>query len=87
MRNSLNMNAFNYLENLAKHAIDRSHGQCVDINIEYFASEDLLHYITEKYVLLLSMAIGITYALLFYFILYYLKMWHFGINNCRLSDP
>ncbi|XAR59375.1 hypothetical protein NMG60_11015197 [Bertholletia excelsa] len=35
-------------EKMCRHAIDRSCGQLVDINIEYFGTDDLLHYITER---------------------------------------
>ncbi|KAF7842922.1 F-box protein SKIP19-like [Senna tora] len=35
------------LEVMCRHAIDRSCGQLVDINIEYFGTDDLLKYISD----------------------------------------
>lgn len=39
------------LEIMCMHAVFRSHGQLVDINIEYFGTDDLLRYITRRYLL------------------------------------
>ncbi|XP_059666018.1 F-box protein SKIP19-like [Cornus florida] len=36
------------LQKMAMHAIDRSCGQLVDINIEYFGTDETLQYITER---------------------------------------
>ncbi|XP_030512032.1 F-box protein SKIP19-like [Rhodamnia argentea] len=36
------------LELMCRHAIDRSHGGCVDINIEYFGTDELLKYTTDR---------------------------------------
>ncbi|XP_059665995.1 putative F-box/LRR-repeat protein 23 [Cornus florida] len=36
------------LEKMTRHAIDRSCGQLVDINIEYFGTDELLQYIIER---------------------------------------
>ncbi|XP_059665984.1 F-box protein SKIP19-like [Cornus florida] len=36
------------LEKMARHAIDRSCGQLVDINIEYFGTDELVQYIIER---------------------------------------
>ena len=37
------------LESMCRHAVDRSHGGLVDINIEYFGTDNLLKYITDRY--------------------------------------
>ncbi|KAI9122501.1 hypothetical protein K1719_006341 [Acacia pycnantha] len=36
------------LEIMCRHAVDRSCGQLVDINVEYFGTDDLLKYITDS---------------------------------------
>ncbi|XP_041027034.1 putative F-box/LRR-repeat protein 23 [Juglans microcarpa x Juglans regia] len=36
------------LETMCRHAVDRSCGQLVDINVEYFGTDELLHYIAES---------------------------------------
>ncbi|KAG2684676.1 hypothetical protein I3843_10G084100 [Carya illinoinensis] len=36
------------LETMCRHAVDRSCGQLVDINVEYFDTDELLHYIAES---------------------------------------
>ncbi|KAK4254601.1 hypothetical protein QN277_009959 [Acacia crassicarpa] len=36
------------LEIMCRHAVDRSRGQLVDINVEYFGTDDLLKYITDS---------------------------------------
>ncbi|KAA8519420.1 hypothetical protein F0562_013705 [Nyssa sinensis] len=36
------------LEIMARHAINRSCGQLVDINVEYFGTDELLQYITDR---------------------------------------
>lgn len=36
------------LEKMCRHAVDRSAGQLQDINIEYFATDDLLRYIADR---------------------------------------
>lgn len=35
-------------EIICRHAVDRSQGQLLDINVEYFGTDDLLHYISER---------------------------------------
>ena len=37
------------LEKMAMHAVDRSCGELIDINIEYFGTDELLQYITDRY--------------------------------------
>ena len=37
------------LDKMCRHAVDRSCGQLVDINIEYFGNDDLLKYIADRY--------------------------------------
>ncbi|KAM7271117.1 hypothetical protein ACFE04_030331 [Oxalis oulophora] len=36
------------LEKVCKHAVDRSQGNLIEINIEYFATDELLHYIAQR---------------------------------------
>ncbi|CAK9142853.1 unnamed protein product [Ilex paraguariensis] len=36
------------LEKMCKHAVDRSEGQLIDINIEYFGTDELLQYIANR---------------------------------------
>ncbi|KAK4488136.1 hypothetical protein RD792_003878 [Penstemon davidsonii] len=36
------------LEIICRHAVDRSQGQLIEINIEYFGTDELIHYITER---------------------------------------
>ena len=36
------------LEKMCRHAVDRSRGQLIDINIEYFGTDDLLLYISQR---------------------------------------
>ncbi|XP_056161879.1 F-box protein SKIP19-like [Syzygium oleosum] len=36
------------LEAMCRHAVDRSHGGCVDINVEYFGTNELLWYTTDR---------------------------------------
>ncbi|XP_073150389.1 F-box protein SKIP19-like isoform X1 [Henckelia pumila] len=36
------------LEIICRHAVDRSQGQLLDINLEYFGTDELLHYISER---------------------------------------
>ncbi|XP_073058510.1 F-box protein SKIP19-like [Primulina eburnea] len=35
-------------EIICRHAVDRSLGQLLDINVEYFGTDDLLHYISKR---------------------------------------
>ncbi|KAL2494433.1 F-box protein SKIP19 [Forsythia ovata] len=37
-----------YLETICRHAVDRSEGQLTDIHIDYFATDELLLYISER---------------------------------------
>ena len=37
------------VECLCRHLVDRSHGALVDINMQHFGSDDLLKYITDRY--------------------------------------
>nr|XP_033516596.1 F-box protein SKIP19-like [Nicotiana tomentosiformis] len=37
-----------YLEQICREAVDRSQGQLIDINLEYFGSDNLLYYIAER---------------------------------------
>ncbi|KAJ9140847.1 hypothetical protein P3X46_031443 [Hevea brasiliensis] len=37
------------LKKMCRHAVDRSSGGLVDINIEYFGTDDLLKYIADRY--------------------------------------
>ncbi|KAG2684675.1 hypothetical protein I3760_10G085900 [Carya illinoinensis] len=49
MRNHGDLRDMPYdLETMCRHAVDRSRGQLVDINIEYFGTDKLLHYIAES---------------------------------------
>ena len=36
-------------EKMCRNAVDRSSGQLVDINLEFFVSDDLLNYIALRY--------------------------------------
>ena len=36
------------LEAMCRHAVDRSHGGCVDINVEHFGTDELLEYTTDQ---------------------------------------
>ncbi|XP_027088115.1 F-box protein SKIP19-like [Coffea arabica] len=36
------------LEKICRHAVDRSQGQLIDINIEFFGTDDLLYYISQR---------------------------------------
>ncbi|CAK9142848.1 unnamed protein product [Ilex paraguariensis] len=36
------------LEKMCRHAVDRSQGQLIDINIEYFGTDELLEYIADR---------------------------------------
>uniref|UniRef100_A0A2P2JMA8 Uncharacterized protein MANES_14G135100 n=1 Tax=Rhizophora mucronata TaxID=61149 RepID=A0A2P2JMA8_RHIMU len=36
------------IDKMCRHAVDRSSGGLVDINIEYFGTDDLLRYITDR---------------------------------------
>lgn len=50
MRNLGDLHAMPYcLEKMCRHAVDRSEGQLIDINIEYFGTDELLDYIVERY--------------------------------------
>ena len=49
----INMRMAYYLEKMCIHAIDRSFGQLLDINIENFGSDELLAYIAQRYILFL----------------------------------
>lgn len=50
MRNVGDLHDMDYnLETMCRHAIDRSCGQLVDINIEYFGTDELLKYLTDRY--------------------------------------
>lgn len=40
---------FYNLDAMCRHAVDRSCGGLVDINIEHFGDDDLLKYITDRY--------------------------------------
>ncbi|KAL0363610.1 UNVERIFIED_CONTAM: F-box protein SKIP19 [Sesamum calycinum] len=49
MRNEGNLWEMPYdLEKMCRHAVDRSQGQLIDINIEYFGSDELLLYISQR---------------------------------------
>ncbi|XP_038883506.1 F-box protein SKIP19-like [Benincasa hispida] len=49
MRNSGNLYDMDHdLEIMCRHAVDRSCGQLIDINIEYFGTDELLQYITQS---------------------------------------
>ncbi|KAA8519423.1 hypothetical protein F0562_013702 [Nyssa sinensis] len=49
MQNSIDYPDMEYaLEKIAKHAIDRSCGQLIDINIGYYCTDELLQYITDR---------------------------------------
>ncbi|XP_040365555.1 F-box/LRR-repeat protein 4 isoform X2 [Rosa chinensis] len=49
MRNDGDLQAMDYdLEVMCRHAVDRSRGELVDINIEHFGTDRLLHYITDS---------------------------------------
>ncbi|KAE8683177.1 putative F-box/LRR-repeat protein 23 [Hibiscus syriacus] len=49
MRNSGDLHNMDYdLEKMCVHAVDRSCGHLLDINIEYFGTDDLLFYISER---------------------------------------
>ncbi|CAI9782178.1 unnamed protein product [Fraxinus pennsylvanica] len=37
-----------YLDTMCRHAVDRSEGQLTDIYIDYFATDELLQYISER---------------------------------------
>lgn len=50
MQNDGDLEAMDYdLEEMCRHAVDRSSGYLVDINIEYFGTDELLEYITNRY--------------------------------------
>ncbi|KAL2244631.1 UNVERIFIED_CONTAM: F-box protein SKIP19 [Sesamum indicum] len=34
---------------MCRHAVDRCQGQLIDINIEYFGTDELLRYISQRY--------------------------------------
>ncbi|CAK9140259.1 unnamed protein product, partial [Ilex paraguariensis] len=36
------------LESMCRHAVDRSEGHLVEVNFEYFGTDELLHYIAER---------------------------------------
>lgn len=36
------------LEKMCRHAVDRSNGQLLSINIEYFGTDELLQYIANR---------------------------------------
>lgn len=36
------------LGEMCRHAVDRSQGELVDINLEYFATDKLLSYVAER---------------------------------------
>ncbi|KAL2505097.1 F-box protein SKIP19 [Abeliophyllum distichum] len=38
-----------YLETICRHAVDRREDQLTDIHIDYFATDELLQYISEQY--------------------------------------
>ncbi|KAK4488141.1 hypothetical protein RD792_003883 [Penstemon davidsonii] len=51
MRNKVNIWEMPYeydLEKMCRHAVDRSEGQLIDINIENFGTDDLLLYISQR---------------------------------------
>ncbi|KAL3833692.1 hypothetical protein ACJIZ3_008428 [Penstemon smallii] len=49
MRNLGDLHDMPYdLEIMCRHAVDRSQGQLIEINIEYFGTDELIHYITER---------------------------------------
>lgn len=53
MRNHGNLCDLDYdLKKMCRHAIDRSCGDLVDVNIEYFGTDELLEYITYRCVIL-----------------------------------
>ncbi|KAM7270648.1 hypothetical protein ACFE04_029862 [Oxalis oulophora] len=37
-----------YLINMCRHIVDRSDGQLIEFNIEYFGTNELLHYVAER---------------------------------------
>ncbi|XP_056158631.1 F-box protein SKIP19-like [Syzygium oleosum] len=49
MRNAGDLSGMDHdLVAMCRHAVDRSHGGCVDINIEYFGTDELLKYTTDR---------------------------------------
>ncbi|KAM7524864.1 hypothetical protein LguiA_014766 [Lonicera macranthoides] len=48
MRNSGDLSAMPHLQKMCRHVVDRSEGQLIDINIEYFGTDELLDYIVER---------------------------------------
>ena len=50
MRNDGFLRGYDFsLEKMCRHAVDRSSGELEDINVEYFGTDDLLKYITNRY--------------------------------------
>lgn len=49
------------LEIMCRHAVDRSCGQLIDINIEYFGTDELLQYITRRYRFILLYCITLAF--------------------------
>lgn len=52
MRNDGLHHEMEELESMCHHAVDRSGGNLVDITVEHFGTDDLLKYITDRYLLL-----------------------------------
>lgn len=51
------------LEVMSRHAVDRSQGEAVDINLQYFATDNLLHYIAERSGKLKRLSIACCYGM------------------------
>jgi len=51
MRNSGDWDLSYDLEMMCRHAVDRSCGELVDINVEYFGTDELLRHIADRYFL------------------------------------
>ncbi|CAN4076218.1 unnamed protein product [Withania somnifera] len=51
------------LEVMCRHAVDRSQGEAVDINLQYFATDNLLHYIAERSGKLQRLSIACSYGM------------------------
>ncbi|KAK4254603.1 hypothetical protein QN277_009961 [Acacia crassicarpa] len=51
------------LETMCRRAVDRSRGQLVDINVEYFGTDDLLKYITDSTSHLRRLRLACCYAI------------------------
>ncbi|GLT46892.1 hypothetical protein SLA2020_206200 [Shorea laevis] len=60
MRHRGDLHDMNYdLEKMCIHAVDRSNGKLVDINIEHFDTDELLAYIADKYFFLVLITLEV----------------------------